>query len=348
MCARWRGGRRGGLGGRRRRRESRRQEGGGRSREGAETERDPERYSRRRDPVEGEGAGRGGGGDGEGRERKGRGRSERAGTRGKRERAGAGQGSEFVRARVCVCARVCAGRAAGGGPALPSARPAPPARSPSPGPAAGGARRAGSMLSLLVWILTLSDTFSQGKAPRRAGQRGGAPRRAGAGAARGGARRDGPAGMSSPWLVSVAQVVSSAARETGELGAGGCRGERGPERSKSSAEPPAARPPSAFRAREPGRPGAGCEFRFGGGRCARKAGDPAPEGVAENLLPAAPPLVRRVRAEAPTPWGCPRRKGGVSRGPSADSEPLPAKARRGVEFRRQPPAGGTWRGAPAG
>lgn len=75
---------------------------------------------------------------------------------------------------MSLCARVSVrvsvqGRArAGGGraPGLPSS----PARSSrslansGPEPRAG-ARRKDSMLSLLVWILTLSDTFSQGKLP---------------------------------------------------------------------------------------------------------------------------------------------------------------------------------------
>lgn len=75
---------------------------------------------------------------------------------------------------MSLCARVSVrvsvqGRArAGGGraPGLPSS----PARSSrslansGPQPRAG-ARRKDSMLSLLVWILTLSDTFSQGKLP---------------------------------------------------------------------------------------------------------------------------------------------------------------------------------------
>lgn len=72
-----------------------------------------------------------------------------------------------MRASECACE--CVGAGAGGGgraPGLPSS----PARSSrslansGPQPRAG-ARRADSMLSLLVWILTLSDTFSQGKGP---------------------------------------------------------------------------------------------------------------------------------------------------------------------------------------
>ena len=168
MCARALGGQGEGCGGRRRRRESRRQEEGRRER--GKEDKGGERESRERKrpgeiKLQARNNKRARGKESGARERE---RERETGPRGRRDKREA-EGRE-----VSLCARVSVrvsvqGRArAGGGraPGLPSS----PARSSrslansGPQPRAG-ARRKDSMLSLLVWILTLSDTFSQGKLP---------------------------------------------------------------------------------------------------------------------------------------------------------------------------------------
>ena len=170
MCARALGGQGEGCGGRRRRRESRRQEEGRRER--GKEDKGGERESRERKrpgeiKLQARNNKRARGKESGARERE-RERERETGPRGRRDKREA-EGRE-----VSLCARVSVrvsvqGRArAGGGraPGLPSS----PARSSrslansGPQPRAG-ARRKDSMLSLLVWILTLSDTFSQGKLP---------------------------------------------------------------------------------------------------------------------------------------------------------------------------------------
>lgn len=133
-----------------------------------------------------------GGGEREGV--KGEGEGERGtGLEGKRDKESRGKGSEFVRASVCVCARVCRGGSGRGRPGLLLPSPLLSLPRQLRAQPRAGARLADSMLSLLIWILTLSDTFSQGKgsSPLRIrlppGGRGAAPplgERWGAGSAR--------------------------------------------------------------------------------------------------------------------------------------------------------------------
>lgn len=103
-----------------------------------------------------------GGGEREGV--KGEGEGERGtGLEGKRDKESRGKGSEFVRASVCVCARVCRGGSGRGRPGLLLPSPLLSLPRQLRAQPRAGARLADSMLSLLIWILTLSDTFSQGK-----------------------------------------------------------------------------------------------------------------------------------------------------------------------------------------
>lgn len=359
------------------RRESRRQEEGRRGeREGRQG---GERESRRRKgPGEIKlGAkiikGRGGRKGGRGRERERETRDREEGEIKKRRK-----GSEFVRASECAC-EWCAGANAGGrgragaGSGLPSS----PARSsllgtPEPQPRAG-ARRKDSMLSLLVWILTLSDTFSQVNSPTpllrpltcpcspsrfprgsrcapRPGERRGA--RPPAARSRSPGRHEvgagSPRGVTGGWRggvsVDFAQVVSSVRGRT-EIRASraGVGVKKGSDRSKSLPEPLAALLTSTLRGPESGRlgPGGGrlgkrVGSQIRGAEVRGKRGTQAPEDVAEESRPSFSPApgVAESEPRLQTAWGCPlQRKGGVPRGLWWGFEPLPASSQSGVEFK---------------
>lgn len=186
------------------------------------------------------------------------------------------------------------------------------------------------MLSLLVWILTLSDTFSQGKlptpllrpllpllpltlpprgpecAPRPVERRGARPPAAGP---RGSGRRE--VGAGSPrgvtgageeeFSVDLPKLFPLAARENGESGpqGPGVGVKKGSDRSKSLPEPLAALLTSTLRDPGSGRlgPGGGkAGKRVGsqirGAEVRGKRGTQAPEDVAEGI----PALLQ------PSPW----------------------------------------------
>lgn len=233
---------------------------------------------------------------------------------------------------MCACARACAGPGAGSGPA-PSSRPRPALGRQLGAPAR---RAAGSMLSLLVWILTLSDTFSQGK-PRRLLS---APGRAGSP----------PPGARARLSRGCAQVVPG--RERWGLAVAG------PERAHSALrslwQPPCLCPP---------RPGVRTPGSCGRGR---GEGDEGWEegGISDlwwevrgKLGTRLPKMPRRESRLQPSPWG-----GGAVQpawaAPSGNGEgylgasggtPARRGAGWGEDFHRQLRGrldiqGGTWRG----